>query len=210
MDKDWDEVPILVSRNILKTQINKSKIKLFSQKYKKNIYTANAEDQQTRYRNIKKISDHTSALLKELDETLTANLPTQLPLVIGARYFITINTATEIGLANGSEVILKKIYSSNERVQTAPGQYEFKCLPNCLIVQLVKHTDKQFSNLEDNLIPIFTRTESFDLKLSANSKNDRKEGLRIRRTQFPLVPAYAYTVHKAQGKTLKKVIGTNL
>ena len=34
---EWSEVPILVSRNILKMEINK--IKIFAQKYKKNIYT---------------------------------------------------------------------------------------------------------------------------------------------------------------------------
>lgn len=39
LGKEWDEVPILVSRNILKTEINKIKIKLFAQKYNKNIYT---------------------------------------------------------------------------------------------------------------------------------------------------------------------------
>ena len=138
---------------------------------------------------------------------MTANLPTQLQLVIAARYFITINTATEIGLANGSEVILKKIYSSNEKIKTEHGQYEFKNLPNCLIVQLIKSTDKQFSNLENNLVPIFPKTESLDLKFSSNTKEDANSRLCIRRTQFPLIPAYAYTVHKAQGKTLKKVIG---
>ena len=110
LGNEWDEVPILVSRNVIKTEINKVKIKLFSQKYKKKIYTVTALDQQTRYKNIKTISEHTSTILKELDESLTANLITQLQLVIGAKYFITINTATEIGLANGSEVILKKIY----------------------------------------------------------------------------------------------------
>ncbi len=56
------------------------------------------------------------------------------------------------------------------------------------------------------MVPIFPKTDSFDLKLGGK-KEENKEGLRIKRTQFSLVPAYAYTVHKAQGKTLKRVIG---
>ena len=80
-------------------------------------------------------------------------------------------------------------------------------MPYCLIVKLLKPTDKKFSNLDECLVPIFPRTETFDLKFSNNYKDTKNESLRIKRTQFPLVPAYAYTVHKAQGKTLKKVIG---
>jgi hypothetical protein len=203
---EWSEVPILVSRNILKMEINKIKIKIFAQKYKKNIYKVNSIDQQKKYNNIKKVADHTNIILKALDGSSTGNLPTQLSLVIGAKYFITSNSATELGLANGIEVILRKIYSSNTKHQCGNGEFEFDEMLYCLIVELIKSTDKKFSNLEKSMVPIFPKTESFELKLYGK-KDENSEGLRIKRTQFPLVPAYAYTVHKAQGKTLNKVIG---
>ena len=41
------------------------------------------------------------------------------------------------------------------------------------------------------MVTIFPKTDSFDLKLCGNEEN--KEDLRIKQTQFPLVPAYAYT-----------------
>lgn len=103
-------------------------------------------------------------------------------------------------------MILRKIYSSNTKHQCGSGEFEFDEMPYCLIVELIKSTDKKFSNLEKSMVPIFPKTESFELKLSGK-KDENSEGLRIKRTQFPLVPAYAYTVHKAQGKTLNKVIG---
>ena len=40
---------------------------------------------------------------------------------------------------------------------------------------------------------------SFSLKVGDNNVN-------IKRSHFPLVPAYSYTAHKSQGKTLKKVM----
>ena len=55
-------------------------------------------------------------------------------------------------------------------------------------------------------MPIFPNTDSFDLKL-CGKKDENNARLKIRRTQFPLVPAYACTVHRAQGKTLKTVMG---
>ncbi len=42
---EWSEVPIFVSRNIFKMEINK-KIKIFEQKYKKKIYNINSIDHQ--------------------------------------------------------------------------------------------------------------------------------------------------------------------
>jgi hypothetical protein len=85
---------------------------MFAQKYKKNIYIISSIENQKKFKNIKRVSDHTNTILRELDKSLTGNLHTQLSLVIGAKYFITSYSAIELGLANGSQVILRKIYSS--------------------------------------------------------------------------------------------------
>ena len=91
---------------------------MFAQKYKKNIYIINSIEHQKKFKNIKRVSDHTNTILRELDKSLTGNLPTQLSLVIGAKYFITSYSATELGLANGSQVILRKIYSSIKYIRS--------------------------------------------------------------------------------------------
>ncbi len=74
-------------------------------------------------------------------------------------------------------MILRKIYSS----QCASAEFEFDEMPYCLIVELIKSTEKTFSNLEKRMVPIFPKTESFDLKLS-EKKYENREGPRIKRT----------------------------
>ena len=73
------------------------------------------------------------------------------------------------------------------------GQNLTKDMPAAIMVEVDDYDGPKFPGT--NYIPIFPVTRRFEYK-----KRD------CSRTNFPLRPAYAITVHKAQGLTLKKVV----
>ena len=132
--------------------------------------------------------------VNNLLEGETNNLMGSLPLVKGAKYFITSNIATKYGIVNGTEVRLRSICTNGDKNN----------MPQFLLVEKIhKTTNKKFKfeNLDENIIPILLEDTKFNFNPTKYSKS-----ITISRKQFPLTPAYALTAHKAQGKTLNKVI----
>ena len=58
--------------------------------------------------------------------------------------------------------------------------------------------------MSSEFIPLFPREETFSINPKIPELGTRS--VEIRRKQFPITPAYAFTAYKAQGKTLDKVI----
>ncbi|KAH9855861.1 hypothetical protein C2E23DRAFT_704920, partial [Lenzites betulinus] len=59
------------------------------------------------------------------------------------------------------------------------------------------------SDLEDNIVPIFPENTRFKCTVSVGGKKAVKT---VTRRQLPIIPAYAYTDYKSQGKSLTKAI----
>lgn len=110
----------------------------------------------------------------------------------GARVMLTSNLLTPFGLVNGTIGIIHDIYWDD-------GADPFQTLPRVIIFKPDRYSGPDLSNHGDiwkGLVPINPRTQSWD---------DSK-GNSCSRTMFPLVLAYAITVHKAQGMTLYRVV----
>jgi len=79
-------------------------------------------------------------------------------------------------------------------------------MPLCLILKKINnlHQEYSFSNMSSELIPLFPSEETFYVNPKIPELGTRS--VEVKRKQFPLTPAYAFTAYKAQGKTLDKVI----
>ncbi|PIL26216.1 hypothetical protein GSI_11971 [Ganoderma sinense ZZ0214-1] len=62
---------------------------------------------------------------------------------------------------------------------------------------------KVCADLEEDVVPIFPESVSFKVQINVNGKALRRS---ISRTQLPILPAYAYTDYKSQGKSLTRAI----
>lgn len=121
-----------------------------------------------------------------------SNLANELFLCLDCRVMLRENVWTETGLVNGAFGTLRgflwPVGTSSPRTTC----------PLALLVEFDSYTGpRAIDTGEDGptIVPIFRCTRDFDYNKKACS-----------RTQFPVVAAYAMTVHKAQGLSLDRVV----
>ena len=119
-------------------------------------------------------------------------LSSRLYLSIGSRLMITSNLLTNFGLVNGVMGVLHGIVWQ-------PGNDPYKTLP-CILLFIPDHYPEDGPCLfrdNDNrpVVPILPITRTWE-------KGSRKHS----RTMFPVVLAYAISIHKSQGLTLKRIV----
>ncbi|KAK3087854.1 hypothetical protein FSP39_011503 [Pinctada imbricata] len=136
-------------------------------------------------------------LLKNLpkDSSKTANLAHSLVLAVGMIYDVTINLDVNDGIANGSSCIVKCI--ENRIPQITRPSIVWVLFNDLAIGSNTKQKYKHLyhAGIDKTWTPIFEVNRNF----LYNYKS-------YQRTQFPLKPAAAKTVHKAQGCTVDELV----
>ena len=122
----------------------------------------------------------------------TAGLPKELTLCVGTRVMLTINKDVEDKLINGSTGIVKHIQGlrDNKPCGVIYVQFDNPLSGNKLKNAILKGELK-------SCVPIHPEVKTFK-----TSKN-----IFVTRKQFPLIVAFATTIHKAQGSTLEYASG---
>lgn len=120
------------------------------------------------------------------DDSECGGLPHTLSLVPGARVMLLRNIMTTEGLVNGAQGTIETIVWSQSKKMPSGVYIKFDN-PNVAKVL-------QTSDVNSVLIKPFT-TKFFG-----------KEGTEIQRTQLPLLPSWAITIHKSQGMTVSHII----
>jgi hypothetical protein len=131
-------------------------------------------------------STHTGRGAEGANDDEADGLEPQLCICLGARVMLTDNIWVENGLVNGSMGTVRDVVWNE-------GQDPIKDMPTAIMVEVDDYDGPKFPGT--NYIPIFPVARRFEYK-----KRD------CSRTNFPLRLAYAITVHKAQGLTLKQVV----
>jgi ATP-dependent DNA helicase PIF1 len=112
------------------------------------------------------------------------NLHNVLLLCVGARVMLTENLWTENGLVNGAlGTVMDILWSQESNCHEDP--------PLAVMVSFDGYNGPQLDSNTSNSVPIFRSTRQFTLGTQD-----------CYRSQFPLIVAYAITVHKSQGITV--------
>ncbi|MEG1463193.1 MAG: ATP-binding domain-containing protein, partial [Anaerorhabdus sp.] len=142
-------------------------------------------------------------------------LPRILLLKIEARYMVTTNVDTSDGLVNGITGVLKKIdygaFTNNNNNNTDNNNNLSSAERKPLRVWLLfddlnvgRMARRSQTNLRNNLTLNENWTMMEPRVVNINS-HSYKSNLKLMRTQFPIFPAEALTVHKSQGSTFPRV-----
>ncbi|CAF3353729.1 unnamed protein product [Rotaria socialis] len=217
--KPWNEAPILVFRNTLRTQINNRAVLNKAMEMGLRPMECAAQD----YFHGKIIDDlRLRKTILELPDNKTEHLPGYLPLVPEMPVLLTENVATELGLSNGTRGIFHQLVykESSADIQfqdkNFPTNTKFIAQPKYALVELPNFKlDSELVELQTKSIPISISEQTFlfDVKellaenvAKAAKINKKTTKISIKRKALPLIPAYSMTTHKSQGQTLGKII----
>ena len=138
-------------------------------------------------------ASHEGSNAHTADTAEGGNLPAKLPLCLGARVMLLENIWTERGLVNGSMGTVHNIVWAPETVN------EWRKTPPLAVFVTFDDYDLDGPHLTSNdgkaFVPIFRSKREFYRGATALS-----------RTQFPLMEAFAVTIHKAQGMTVDRAV----
>jgi hypothetical protein len=189
-DPEWAGVPVIVSDNTAKDALNEKAAVAFAQQTGQELHWYYATDK----RGGKPLTDtDLNNKLETLHSGLTNQRLGRIPLVLGMPVMISTNFDVDAGVVNGCTGTLKKI---RYRVDSDGKRHAISCIvhaPNTSGENMPGLPEQYVVALEDSIDMTFTHPHS-------------KRKCKIKRTQVPLIPAFAMTAHKAQGQTLTKVV----
>lgn len=115
----------------------------------------------------------------------------ELPLFPGLKVMITENVAINFKVVNGAEGWVESIAYTVNTADQRVLECVYVKIPGC--GQIAPECDV-------DVVPIFPSATSFDYAVSGSRT------FRVQRLQVPLLPAYAYTDYKSQGRSLEYAI----
>ena len=131
---------------------------------------------------------HNAKKAEQCTETEGEGLAKVLPVARGAQVVLTENLWPETGLFNGSMGKVTYIVFDE-------GKGPAQGLPAFIVVTFPEYTGPPFIPGEPGTVPIFTRTADWT-----------KDKMQCIRRMFPLLLAWALTIHKSQGMTIDKPV----
>ena len=131
------------------------------------------------------------------DDNKCAGLPHSSKLAVGTQVMLRRNIMCEDGLVNGTRgVIVGFKWSGVAEHQDQPG-----LLPEAV---LVKFHDPHVSRIYSIPVP-GCDNDPIEIRL-ISAKFFSQQGATLQRTQLPLVPCWAATIHKVQGLSLDSAV----
>ncbi|PPQ81758.1 hypothetical protein CVT26_007391 [Gymnopilus dilepis] len=184
------DAPFIVGSKELRDLLNAEAITYRASRDRKEVHVYHSKD----YCKRQQAKGGSAEYLWSLHSSYVRDSFGRLPLFEGMKVMITENVAFDSKIVNGSEGIVRKIiYEEDEdgkRYATAAYVY-------------IEGIGFSIPGLEEDVVPIFPSRVSMT---NDNLDVVGLEGQTFTRLQLPLIPGYAYTDFKSQGRTLLKAI----
>ena len=145
--------------------------------------------------------------LSKLSATESGNLAHTLLLKVGARVFVSNNIDVSDGLTNGVFGTISHIITNRHQTKNGEMVEEVR-------VVLVRFDSERvgrearaksvYKNIDRLAVPISRVETAFSTRKAACDLN--KKSINVIRKQFPLILAWAVTIHKVQGMTMDRIV----
>ncbi|KAJ6622838.1 hypothetical protein B0H10DRAFT_1787476 [Mycena sp. CBHHK59/15] len=183
----FEGAPIIVGTKVVRDTLNRELVKNFAHSKNVKMHFYHSKDRSQR----QAASGVMQTRLWQVGSSVTNDSLGQLPLVTGMKAMVTENIAIKHHVVNGTEGIIMEIKYSTDS--------EGRRYATCVYVHIPGSGIKS-DNLPVDVVPIVPATTTFTYKSSDG------QSWSVTRSQLPLLPAYAYTDYKAQGRSLPMVI----
>ncbi|PPQ74557.1 hypothetical protein CVT26_007815 [Gymnopilus dilepis] len=186
----FSDAPVIVGLKSLRDALNARMIIFRARSSQKPVHLYYSKD----FYKGNKISHTTKDRVWDIPSSDTDDSFGRLPLFEGMKVMITENVAFDSKIVNGTEGTVRKVMFEEDE--------EGRRYATVAYIH-VEGSGFNIPNIGVDVVPIFPRrTQIRYLKLPTLGL----DGYTFSRYQLPVVPAYAYTDFKSQGKTLQKAI----
>ena len=122
----------------------------------------------------------------------TGGLVSELRLTVGSKIMLTVNVDVSDGLVNGARGTVEDIIKTGNEITSVLVRFDHPRVGNTAITQ------SQYRSHYPEAVPISRHEAVFNI--------GRNKAVEVSRRQFPLVLAWATTIHKVQGLTLEQIV----
>ena len=186
---DWHDTPIITTRNSVKDALNVYATMSYAARNDREVHIYYADD----YRCGERIDEGELQDYLHSLHTGKTKFMGLLPLAIGMRVQLLVNYDVSSGIVNGCEGVLKEVRYTTDKLGRRHAT-------SCIILVPDSTCDGLPHLMEHEVVALRENTE-FSIRNPATKKT-----FKVSRRQLPIVPAYAMTVFKAQGKSFTRVI----
>jgi len=196
------DAAVIVGSRVLRDAINARLIEYHAKRNNRQVFNYYSKDTFHKHR----IPPAAQRLLWDIPSTKHHDSFGCLPIFIGMKVAVTENLAFDSRIVNGSEGVVVDIKYEEEdgrRYAVVAFVYVEGCgisVPNLELSYSLSTEDR--ARLLPDIVPIFTSGSS----IKCDHINHPDLGGSFNRRQLPLVPAYAFTDYKSQGRTFDRVI----
>ena len=135
------------------------------------------------------------------------HLPDQVKLAVGMKVMVTLNLATDLDITNGARgVIMKIVLHPAEPPIADASEVQLTWLPTFIVVKLDHTWMPRLEGLDECKIPIEPAEQTFNIELAGGDQEWRGLKKVVKRRQFPITAAYAFTDYCSQGQMILYVI----
>ncbi|KAJ8516236.1 hypothetical protein ONZ45_g6447 [Pleurotus djamor] len=202
----WKDAALVTPRHAVREPWNKSALRKDCAERGEQIYVCPAEDT-IRKRPPTRLERYVIAQRRTARKDSFArrrDLPKRIELAKGMKVMVTTNLATDLDITNGARgVIVDIILHPDEPPVADDPIVKLKYLPSYILVKLFRTRATQLDGLEESIIPVEPLTQSFRIKVDSNGKERQAT---VKRRQYPVTAAYAFTDYRSQGQTIPYVI----
>ncbi|KAG8729496.1 hypothetical protein FRC12_020939 [Ceratobasidium sp. 428] len=126
------------------------------------------------------------------------------------KVMVTLNLNTDIDITNGARGVIVGVKLDPNEPPFDPHQPQVTLtrLPAYILVKLDKTRAKTLPGLEPGVVPVVPAVKNYSIVVPIVQSDGQIKPVRrnVKRIQFPIALAYAFTDYRAQGQTLKSAI----
>lgn len=184
------DAPVIVGTRKVRDTLNSILIDRHARKLDQSVHLYHSKDFIRR--------EHVPETLREhlwgVASSKTEDALGKLPLFPGMKVMVTTNLAMTRGVVNGAEGIVQDVMYSSDDVGRRYASVAYV---------RIKKSGLFGEGLKEDVVPILPERVYFEYRYTTLVGQEKR---RVSRMQLPLVPAYAYTDYKSQGRSLDCVV----